>query len=109
MVEQSPSAAARRLTDTAATLRATLAEAEAALTAGDTLQAERQAKAVIALVRAARDVAELEAFGRDQPPEQDEEALRAELRRRVARFVEAARDGEADETLDAIATERLPE
>jgi hypothetical protein len=57
------------LSASAASLRAGLIEAEAALAAGDLELAERQAKAVSALVRAARDVAELETLARDASPE----------------------------------------
>lgn len=67
--------------------------------------AERLAKAVTALARAARDVSEVEALARDQAPEEDEEALCAEIRSRIARFVGAAQAGDPDETLERLARE----
>jgi len=88
----------------AAALKAMIADAEASLRAGDAQDAERRAKAVSALVRAARDVAELDAFARAQPPEQDEEALRAEIRGRIRRLVEADLAGAPDEVLERIAS-----
>jgi phage terminase large subunit-like protein len=66
-----------------------LAAARMELAAGDVAEAERRAKAVSALSKAVRDTAELESVARAQPPEEDVEALRADLRRRLARFVEA--------------------
>ena len=97
------------LAESAAVLRAGLMDAEAALAAGDMALAERQAKAVSALVRAARDVAELEALVREQEPEQDDEALRAEIRSRIARFVEAAAAGDSDEALERLARDTFSE
>ncbi len=88
--------------DPAAALRDILAKAQAALATGDACEVERRAKAVSALVRAERDVAE---FARALPPEQDEEALRAELRRRLALFVEADLADAPPEVLERIALE----
>ena len=55
---------------------------------------ERRAKAVSALVRAHRDVSELGAIESAKAPKEDEEELRAELRRRLARYADAVRAGE---------------
>lgn len=88
--------------DPAAALQALLQQAEAALQAGDAQTVERRARAVSALVRAQRDVAE---FARALPPEEDEEALRAELRRRLALFVEADLADAPAEVLERIALE----
>jgi hypothetical protein len=78
------------VTDAAKPLRALLAEA-LALADSDAAEAERRAKAVSALVRATRDVAELEAATGASSWE-DEEAKRAELRRRIAVFAQADLD-----------------
>lgn len=88
-----------------ARLRAQLAEAERTLAVGDTVEAERQAKAVSALVRATRDVAELEAEATAQNADEDDEELRAEIRRRLDRFIESARAGDSDERLGQLARE----
>lgn len=90
-----------------AALQDGLAEAEAALRGGDAVEAERRAKAVSALVKAAREVAELEAQARAQAPEEDADALRAELRRRICRLAEAQRAGVPDAVLERIATGEL--
>jgi hypothetical protein len=91
------------MSETAVALKRHLEEALAALaTGGDPVEAERRAKAVSALVKAEREVAELIAAA---PPsaEDDEEARRAELRRRIAVFVDASRAGMPDEVLQRIA------
>ncbi len=88
--------------DNAAALRDVLAKAQAALAAGDACEVERRAKAVSALVRAERDVAE---FARALPPEQDEEALRAELRRRLVLFAKADLADAPPDVLERIALE----
>lgn len=67
------------------------------------LEVERQAKAVSALVRAKRDLDEYAAALQAGLTEQDEEELRAELRRRIARFVEADLSGAPDEVLERLA------
>ncbi|MES1202202.1 MAG: hypothetical protein ABUS57_12225 [Pseudomonadota bacterium] len=85
-----------------------LADVEAAFVAGDTDKAERGAKAISALVRASRDVAEFEMMARSQP-EDDEEELRAEIRRRVARYVAAAQGDAAAEELERLARETFGE
>lgn len=89
--------------EAAAALKLILADAEAALRAGDSQEGERRAKAVSALVKAVRDVAELEAFAREQPPEEDEDALRAEIMGRIRRLAEAHDSGAPDEVLERIA------
>jgi hypothetical protein len=86
-----------------------LAEAEETMAAGDTLEAERRAKAVSALVKAARDVADLEAFARSQPPEEDEEAIRAEIRSRIARFIEADIAGAPHDVMERLGREAFEE
>ncbi len=105
MVENLGKSSGGGLEQAAASFRSILADAEAALLAGDTSEGERRAKAVSALVRAVRDVAELEAFARLQPPEEDEESIRAEIRSRIARFVEAERAGASLAELERIAVE----
>jgi hypothetical protein len=88
------------VTDTAANLRQLLDRAQATLMHGDALEVERGAKAISALIRAERELAE---FARALPPEDDEEARRAELRRRLALFVEADLAGAPAEVLERIA------
>lgn len=88
-----------------AAFRTFLDEARAALAQGDPSEAERRAKAISAIARAERDVAELLAAARRQPPEENDEYYRAELRRRLARFVEAERAGAPAEVLERIAAE----
>ena len=83
---------------------AMLADAVDALKAGEAADAERRAKAISALVRANRDVAEFVNEERTKAPETDEEELRAELRRRLARYVDAAEAGAADAVLEQIGT-----
>jgi hypothetical protein len=84
-------------------LRRLLEEARAALAGGEPADAERLAKAVSALVRAERDVAE---FLAAQAPdtEDDAEAQRAELLGRITRLIEADHAGAPDEVLDRIAS-----
>lgn len=85
-------------------LRAMLDEAASILNAGEAVEAERRAKAVVALVRAEREVAEFLADERTNAPEQDEEQLRAELRRRIGRYVAAASAGAPIDMLQQIGT-----
>ncbi len=99
---------AERLLATAEALVAALEEAQSALAGGEALEAERRAKAVSALVRAAKDAADLQAFARAQAPEEDEDALRAELRDRLARFAAAAAAGAPDEVLERIGSGEVP-
>jgi hypothetical protein len=91
----------------AASLREALADAQAALRQGESVEAERQAKAVSALVKAARETAEFEDFIKAQPTEYDVEAIRADLRRRLAQFVAADLAGAPPEVLERIALEGL--
>lgn len=95
----------RRLHEAVAALKENLANAEAELRNGETQEAERRAKAISTLVKAARDVADLEALARAQPPEENEHELRAELRSRLRRLVEAQRLGAPDATLERLADE----
>lgn len=88
-----------------ASLRNILDGAAAALGVGEAADAERRAKAISALVRAERDVAQFLAEQGALAPDADDEELCAELRRRLARFVEAERSGAPDEVLERIATE----
>jgi hypothetical protein len=90
--------------DAATALRELLADARAALAAGDAQEVERRARAISALVRAERDVAEL-AAAHEPSSEEDDEALRAELRRRLDRFVEADLDDAPAEVLERIILE----
>jgi hypothetical protein len=91
--------------ETASALRAILNDAYLALHDGEAIQAERRAKAVSALVRAERDVAEFLNQARAAAMENDDEACRAELRRRFALVAEAERAGAPDEVLARIARE----
>lgn len=86
----------------AAALSALLEEARQTLSGGDAASAERQAKAVSAIVRAERDVAEFMAAPRPPSQEEDEEALRAELRRRLAVYVAAESADAGDEPLQPL-------
>lgn len=97
------------MTELAGTFRAMLSEAGVALARGDAAEAERRAKAVSALIRAERDVAEFLAAERAKSPEENEEARRAELRRRLSRFVESAGAGAPDDVLERIGTRGLVE
>lgn len=73
-----------------AAYRGYLEKVHAALDKGDATEGERLAKAVTALVRAERDVAEYlrEAANEDDDPD----AIRAELQRRFVRFIDAGAD-----------------
>jgi hypothetical protein len=88
--------------DLGARLRSMLDETASILNAGEAVEAERRAKAVVALVRAERDVAEFLADERATAPEQDEEQLRAELRHRIGRYVAAAAAGAPLDVLERI-------
>jgi hypothetical protein len=101
MVTSSGSEAGRGLARSAESLRTVLVSAETTLSSKPE-DAERRAKAVTALVRASRDVSEFEAFARAQPQEENEEALRAELRRRVAQLADAVATDAPDEVLARI-------
>ena len=83
-------------------LRALLQTIREPLTKGDAAGAERRARAVSAIVRAERDVAEFEAAAL-QAPEEDAETIRAELRSRFRRLAEAEHAGAPAEVLERIA------
>jgi hypothetical protein len=88
-------------------LRGLLDRAHAALADGDAPAAERVARAVSALIRAERELAELEAAARTAAPEEDDEALHAEIRSRIACFVDADRAGAPAEVLERLAREAV--
>ena len=96
------------MTKREAALRALLAKAEAVLSE-DEARAERGAKAVSAIVKAERDIAEFAAMENAVSAETNEEDLRAELRRRIARFVDADGRGASPELLGAILSKAPPE
>jgi len=79
-----------------------LNEARAALSGGDAAEAERRAKAVSAIVKAERDVAEL-LVEQNAAQHDDEEASRAELMRRLTLFARAAAQDAPDDVLARIA------
>jgi hypothetical protein len=93
------------MTDAVAALRKSLLGASEALTSGDAAEAEHRAKAISALVRAEREVAEFAtaATGLDN----DDEELCADLLRRLVRYTEADRQDAPPEVLERIATEGL--
>jgi uncharacterized membrane protein len=93
------------MTDTVAALRKSLLEANQALTGGDANCAERRAKAITALVRAERDVAEFATTSSNA--ENDDEEFCADLRRRLVEFAQADFAGAPPEVLERIATEGL--
>ena len=88
---------------TAAAFRAFLDQAHVALNGDNAQDAERRAKAISALVRAERDVAEYLSELRAAHELDDEDALRAELHRRLALFADADRAGHPREVLARIA------
>ena len=94
-----PVAALRRIIDAALTQ----------LVAGEAAEAERSAKAVSALVKAERELAEFEAMGAAQTDDDDHEANSAELRRRLTLYVESVRAGAVPGVLERIATTPAPE
>lgn len=93
----------------AATLRSIIDAALAQLVAGEAAEAERSAKAVSALVRAERELAEFEAAGAANSNDGDNEASSAELRRRLALYVESVRAGAVPTVLERIAATPAPE
>lgn len=90
--------------DAAAALHELLAEAKSAFAGGEAQEVERRAKAISALVRAERDINELAAT-RAPTLEEDDEAVRAELRRRLDKFVEADLADAPPEVLERIIRE----
>lgn len=89
--------------DAAGTLRALLSEAHDRLRAGEPAEAERHAKAVSAIVRAERDVAEYLAALEAERPEEDEDELLAEIMRRLDRIADADGARGAAEGPDGVA------
>ncbi len=83
-------------------LSAALKAAEADLRSGDAAEAEKRAKAVSAFAKAMRDLTELQAAIAAQTPEEDIEAVRERLRRRMAAFL----GGDAGEGLGAGRTDQ---
>ena len=88
---------------TATAFRAFLNQVHNALNAGEAQDAERLGKAISALVRAERDVAEYLMELRTASENDDHTAIRAELHRRLARFADADRAGSPRDVLAAIA------
>ncbi|HYD74063.1 MAG TPA: hypothetical protein VEF55_13070 [Candidatus Binatia bacterium] len=84
-------------------LRVLLDEAHSALAGGEAADAERRAKAVSALIRAERDVADFIA-AEAADTETDEDVQRAELLGRITRLVQADHAGAPDEVLERIAS-----
>ncbi len=76
---------------------AALKQANNASRRGDLAAAERWSKTAERMAQAAERLASL-----PPPPDEDEESRRAELRRRIARFVAASQAGASDEELDRI-------
>jgi hypothetical protein len=91
------------VTDFGATFRSMLNGAAGALIGGDAADGERRAKAVSAIVKAERDVAEFLVEQRTAAWEDDDEACRAELRRRLSLFADADRAGAPADVLARIA------
>jgi hypothetical protein len=92
------------MSEAAETMKRLLGDALTALARGDdAVDAERRAKAISALVKAEREVAELMATPAAPSLEEDEKSRRAELRRRFAVLVDDTRAGAPDEVLQRIA------
>lgn len=83
---------------------AAIRQANNAIRRGDLAAAERWSKTAERLTQTAERLAAL-----PPPPDTNEEARRAELRRRIARFVEAAQADASDEELERIADEPFKE
>lgn len=92
------------MTDLAADFRVMLKEARAALSNGDAVKCESHAKAVLAIVRAEREVAAFLSELRTASQENDDEACRAELLRRLNLYADADRAGAPPEVLARIAS-----
>jgi hypothetical protein len=88
-----------------ATLKQSLTDAGAALAGGDTADAERRAKAITALVRAERDVAEFATAS--SPYAHDDEEFCADLRRRLVEYAQADLADAPPDVLERIATQDL--
>ncbi|WP_158766435.1 hypothetical protein [Terricaulis silvestris] len=92
------------MSEAAETMKRLLNDALVAMTRGDNASdADRRAKAISALVKAEREVGELMAAPVAPSVEEDEQSRRAELRRRIAVFVDASRAGAPDDVLQRIA------
>jgi hypothetical protein len=91
--------------DAATAFREVLDKGRAELAGGDAQEVERRMKAISALVRAERDVADFLAAAHAQSPEEDEQLRRAELRRRIALFVKADLGDAPPEVLERIMLE----
>jgi hypothetical protein len=91
------------VTDLAARLRAILKQSQSVLDGSDPADAERHAKAISALVRAERDLLEFLRETQAAAMDDDEEACRLELQRRLALFADAERAGAPPEVLARIA------
>lgn len=89
--------------NTAAAFRAYLDAAHAALNGGEAVDCERLAKAIVGLVRAERDVAEFLSECRTADENDDEDAICAELERRLDLFAGAVEAEHSDEALAQIA------
>jgi hypothetical protein len=76
---------------------AAIKQANKASRRGDLAAAERWSKTAERMAQAAERLAAI-----PEPIRHDEEAQRAELRRRIARFVEASQAGASDDELDRI-------
>jgi hypothetical protein len=87
----------------ATALRAILDAAPGKILNGDAVAAERDMKAVLALIRAEGAVTAFLMEAHAAAMENDEDALRAELARRLALYAEADRSGAPAEVLDRIA------
>lgn len=83
--------ALRPLSAWAGDLEEELEAARAHLAADEADKAERRAKAVSLIAKAARDVAELARADEDAPQEDDVDELRATLRARLAQYEDAER------------------
>ncbi|MEQ1817349.1 MAG: hypothetical protein ABL871_01970 [Terricaulis sp.] len=88
---------------TAAAFRSYLDAAHAALNGGEAVDCERLAKAISVLVRAERDVAGYLSELRTASENDDEDAVLAELRRRLDLFSAAVEAGHPDKVLADIA------
>lgn len=83
-------------------LRALLDEAYAALRGGEAVDAERHARAVSALIRAERELAEFHAA--QEPEPEDHADARAELFDWISGLVAAHRAGAPEEELERLAS-----
>lgn len=95
--------------DSAGTLRALIAEAHQTLRDGDAVAAERQARAVSAIIRAERDIAEYVTATEAQQVEDNADALRAEFMERLRRIAAAERAGAPVGVLERLAAGEHPD